>query len=292
MRKLAMVCFVILWACLCSAQNKKTPVFTSFDYPGSVDTEATGINASGDIVGRYYTFDGTNYFGHGFLFTNGQFQPIDFPDSIYTDVTYISSRGEIVGSYNSADGVQHGFVLRNGAFTTIDYPDATGTAGFGIGPNGEVVGTWWDQVQNHGYIMDNQGRFTLFDYPGLQTLPTVITAGRITGFYTGDNWATVHGFVVKNGKFQTIDFPAIGTYPACETTYLSGLNPQGDMVGGCIRSNSESAWLVKDGEFVPISYPGSLTNYANGINPQGQIVGRYMTNDGHFNHGFLLTWKP
>src|ERR1700757_688436 len=103
MKRIASLCLVVLWACISTAQTPKKPVFTSFDYPGSVDTEATAITPSGEIVGRYFTFDGTNFHEHGFLLTNGQFQPIDFPDSIDTDVTYINPRGEIVGVYDLAD---------------------------------------------------------------------------------------------------------------------------------------------------------------------------------------------
>jgi hypothetical protein len=291
MRRFAMFGLVVLWACISTAQSRK-PVFTSFDYPGSIDTEATAINASGEIVGRYVTFDGANYHFHGFLLAKDQFQPIDFPNSIYTDVTYINPRGEIVGSYDSADGKEHGFVLRDGQFTSFDYPGAVGTDGFGIDPNGVVVGTWWDQAQNHGYLLDNQGKFTPFDIPGFQTMPTQITSGRVIGFYTKD-WTNIHGFDVKNGFFKSIDFPAYGVFPACQATYLSGLSPEGDIVGGCIRGFlDESGWLVKNGEYVPINYPNSVSTYANGINPQGQIVGRYSTNDGQFNHGFLLTWQP
>lgn len=293
MRKFAVLCFVALWVCAGTAQSKKNPVFTSFDYPGAINTEATGIAPSGEIVGRYVDFDGTNYRAHGFLLANGEFLPIDFPDSVYTDVTYISPRGEIVGTYDSADGNEHGFVLRQGKFTSIDFPGAVGTTGYGISPNGEIVGTWWDEAfQNHGYLLDKQGKFIPMDVPGYSTLVTQIASGRIIGDYTSD-FVTVHGYVIKNGFFQTIDFPAYGAFPACQATFLSGLNPEGDIVGGCIRGFlDESGWLVTNGEYIPINYPDSVSTYANGINPQGQIVGRYSTNDGQFNHGFLLTWQP
>jgi hypothetical protein len=293
MKRIASLCFVVLWACISTAQTPKKPVFTSFDYPGAVDTEGTAITPSGEIVGRYFTFDGTNFHEHGFLLTNGQFQPIDFPGAIFTDVTYINPRGQIVGAYALADGKSHGYILRDGTFTSIDFPGAAGTFAGGIGPNGEVVGAWFDQAgQNHGFVLDKQGKFTQVDVPGYQTLVTQISSGRMIGDYTKD-FTIVHGFVVKNGNFQSIDFPAFGVFPACQTSFVSGLNPEGDIVGGCIRNFlDENGWLVKDGEYVPINYPNSLSTYANGINPQGQIVGRYSINDGLFDHGFLLTWQP
>src|SRR5438309_568068 len=48
--------------------------FKQIDYPGSVQTEAFGINAAGDIVGRYLDTHGNN---HGFLLSDGDFTTFD-----------------------------------------------------------------------------------------------------------------------------------------------------------------------------------------------------------------------
>ena len=52
---LSLVAFNLLLG-LATAQNE--PTFTSIDFPGgSTDTEALGISARGDIVGRYTSAD-------------------------------------------------------------------------------------------------------------------------------------------------------------------------------------------------------------------------------------------
>jgi len=88
-----------------SAQGK----FKQIDYPGSVQTEAFGINAAGDIVGRYEDIHGVQ---HGFLLRNGLFTSIDSPGP-NTYAWGINSRGEIVGwMFPDFSGPFTGFLAR------------------------------------------------------------------------------------------------------------------------------------------------------------------------------------
>jgi hypothetical protein len=250
----------------------------SFDYPGATNTQATGITPSGDIVGRYTSPDGVL---HGFLLTPGNFKSIDVPDSVSTDVTWINPRGQIVGDYVDAQGKGHGYLLSNGAFTTIDYPTAEWTDAFGIGANGDIIGIYGDSLGTiHGYQL-SKGSFTAIDVPGATgSLPTMIAAGRIVGG-SFSNTGT-HGFLLKNGAFQTIDCPG-ATF-----TFLSGIDPQGQMVGGYGTFDGQShGALIKNGNCIAVDIPGGTNAYANGINPEGDIVGRYTGADGVV-HGFLL----
>src|ERR1700688_3124046 len=91
----------------------------SFDFPGAVNTQATAITPSGDIVGRYTGGDGIQ---HGFQLTGGKLRSITFPGATLTDVNWINPRGQIVGGYIGSTGNEHGFLLSGGKFTTIDYP--------------------------------------------------------------------------------------------------------------------------------------------------------------------------
>ena len=110
------------------AQARKSD-FASFDFPlsGVVDTEATGINSSGVIVGRYYTADGKQ---HGFVLKNGKFRSLDIAGTdTHTDAAWINQRGYISGNYDTG-GRTHAYVLSpRGKITTIDFPGALVTTG-------------------------------------------------------------------------------------------------------------------------------------------------------------------
>ncbi len=128
---LVWVTFSLLFCISILAHASDSETFTSFDFPGAIDTEGTGITPSGVIVGRYTSADGK---AHGFLMGGGSsFASIDFPGAISTDTTWINSRDEIVGSYDGPDGT-HGYLLSKRQFTQIDYPGALATRAFGIGP--------------------------------------------------------------------------------------------------------------------------------------------------------------
>jgi len=251
----------------------------SFDFPGAVNTQATAITPSGDIVGRYTGADAVQ---HGFLLSAGKFRSITFPRAISTDVTWINPRGEIVGSYVGSAFDGHGFLLSAGKFTPISYPNAEFTAAFGISASGEIVGIWGDSAGSlHGFLL-RAGTFSLLDVTGATgSLPAMISAERIVGGYF--NSTGTHGFSSTQGVVQTID--CLGS----TFTFLSGLDPQGQIVGGygSADGNGHGA-LVIGGNCIPVDFPGGTNTYANGINPQGDIVGRYTGSDGIV-HGFL--WR-
>lgn len=267
-----------LLSCVVSLSADAKPKFTSFDFPGAINTQATGITPSGDIVGRYTSPDGVQ---HGFFLRGGKFRSIDFPGASSTDVTWINPRGQIVGDYFASDGKQHGFLLSGGKFTTIDYPNAQFTAAFGIGATGDIIGIRGDIAPDfHGFLLRG-GRFSSIDVPGASgTLPAMISAGRIVGGYF--NSTGLHGFSLIQGVFQTIDCPG-ATF-----TFLSGVDPQGHMVGGygTLDGNSHGA-LISKGSCIPVDFPGGSNAYANAIDLQGDIVGRYTGADGVV-HGDLI----
>ena len=91
-------------------------VFTTIDVPGAdtFETEAWGIDDSGQIVGAFTTYvrrpDG--YFDirtHGFLDTGGVFTTIDVPGAVLTQAIGINTTGQIVGAFRNEMGT-HGFL--------------------------------------------------------------------------------------------------------------------------------------------------------------------------------------
>ena len=264
--------------CVARAATQSQPSATSFDFPGAINTQATAITPSGDIVGRYTSADGVL---HGFLLSDDRFTSIDYPSAVSTDVDWINPRGDIVGSYIDRNGVTHGLLLRRGRFSSIDYPGAVFTQVYGIGATGEMVGIWNDtQGALRGFLAQD-GHFTPFDFPGASgSLPTMIAAGTLTGGYFSPSGT--HGFSVRYGEYQTIDCPG-GTF-----TFLSGIDPEGNMVGGFGTPDGHyHGALIKDNNCIRVDFPGSTDTYANGSNAQGDVVGRYIDANG-ITHGYLL----
>jgi uncharacterized membrane protein len=115
--------------------------FTQLDVPGSVSTEADGINAQDEIIGFFVDAGGKQ---HGFLRQHASFTQLDFPGATATRTVAINDAGVIAGSFTDAAGVSHGLVGRPGAFTRFDFPGSTSTLGLSINAQGEIAGSFND----------------------------------------------------------------------------------------------------------------------------------------------------
>lgn len=89
----------------------RTPggTFTTFQYPGSVYTDAGCINDRGQVAGTYFDSDGIQ---HGYLREpDGTFRSFDFPsDWQFAYISGINNRGQLVGTYYPADYWQRPFL--------------------------------------------------------------------------------------------------------------------------------------------------------------------------------------
>ena len=178
------------------------------------------------------------------------------------------------------------------------------------------------------------GKFTSINFPGAVDTVECCSAtlnineeGQIVGGYM-DAGGTGHGFLLKAGKFRTIDFPdavytealginprgfIVGEYidatnfrshgflltphgfstidgPAAVNTFINWINPQGDMMGGYMDTGGTfHGLLVRRGALTTIDFPGASNTFGLGINSEGEIVGQYIDSTGLNAHGFLLS---
>ena len=70
--------------------------YTRLRFPGSIETNATAINAS-DVVAGNYESAKEQYFG--FVYSGGTYTTINVPGAIETFVEGINAKGEVTGYY-------------------------------------------------------------------------------------------------------------------------------------------------------------------------------------------------
>ena len=112
--------------------------FHLISVPGSLFTEAGGINNAGQVTG-FYRAPGPGF--HGFVYTAGSFQLFDVPGGFDTEPTDINNDGVVVGWTLSPFA---GFIAANGSITEFDYPGNPGNFAFGINDHGQIVGAFSD----------------------------------------------------------------------------------------------------------------------------------------------------
>jgi hypothetical protein len=165
------------------------------------------------------------------------------------------------------------------AFASFNIPGATG--GYfvpGINDEGLVTGSWTAADGSAvGFIRSPDGRIsTPILHPDDNTRTTVLRAvndeGVIAGFY-GANVS--NGFLLTEGKFQTVDFPG------AVATALRGINNLGDVSGtySVVDLNADEYGFIIPRRGPPISFklpdPAATGIVAGGINDLRQLVGYY-----------------
>jgi hypothetical protein len=117
-------------------------VFTNINslLPANTNSQATGVNNSGMVVGFYKT--GGNF--TAFTDVGGTITSFQATGAVSTQALGVNNLGQIVGDYLTSGGVMFGFVDIGGIFTTLDPPGATGTTANGINDLGQIVGFYTD----------------------------------------------------------------------------------------------------------------------------------------------------
>ncbi len=230
--------------------------YTAENFPGSVQTQVTGLNNSGVTVGFFShqnTASGNND-NHGFWRgTDGVYHQADFPTSdpaspVVDQLLGINGHGVAVGFYTNKQGFNRSYSLdtKTNKFAKILEP---GHAGASITATG------------------------------------INLAGFVTGFFAAPHGAT-DSFLLKGKTFTTIAFPG------SSATTAFGVNNRGEVVGAYTLGKGDKAkshgftWTQKGG-FVTVDDPhGKGTTLVNGVNSAGDLVGFYTDSKGNTD-GFL-----
>lgn len=224
----------------------------------------------------------------------------------------------------SAD-LRHGYSYR-----TLDYPGASQTIFWGLDDFGRLAGQYtlpggvahamtWGHGQFEALAPERLG--TWFSAAGGPT-----DTGTTFGGYA-DASGLQHGFVIRRGHFETIDFPGhrnsnvdavdlagtiLGVYwdadgvyhgilscngndtpidvPGARDTYPLGMNDRGDSVGYWDAGGAATHGYVRraNGQLATMDVPEASSTVAFAINGRGQVAGYFKDATGAL-HGFVKT---
>jgi probable HAF family extracellular repeat protein len=132
-----------------------------------------------------------------------------------------------------------------------------------------------------------QFRFTTIDVPG--AIGTEVNGNSpfaIAGQVQDADGNPLHGFVLKNGSFTTIDVPN-ALEPGVSATEVDGINAPGQLVGTYFVGSTNHAFFENNGNFIKLD-PANVKSQGGGINAKGQVSGTYRDNT-QYRHGFI--WR-
>jgi probable HAF family extracellular repeat protein len=250
--------------------------FTTFDAPGTSDTEAYGINNPGVVPG-FYVVQGR---AHGFVWRNGSLMTVDHPDARNTLLGDVNEPGLVVGNYGPFD-LQHAatYDIRTGTWTTLpDVPNLPMNIGNGINPQGIAVGSaamgnlnvTFNSV---AWIWDGR-EYSFFNVPGAAGFGTtaggINAPGQVAGYFQDAN-GSFHGFLKDGSTFTQIDVPG------AKDTFGYAINSRTDLAGWYVdQQGVEHGFVLSGGNFTTIDVPGSLGTLVTGINQKGELAGLWF----------------
>ncbi len=117
------------------------PTFTAV---GPANSQATGINNSGEVTGFTFT-NATDTAANGFLINGTKTTTLQFPGSTFTQAFGLNNTGEVVGDYMQ-DDILHGFIylINSDRYITLDPAGSLATTLNGINDKGDIAGFFMD----------------------------------------------------------------------------------------------------------------------------------------------------
>ncbi len=230
--------------------------YVNENFPGSVQTQVTGLNNRGVTVGFWSSMNNANQVNdnHGFVDVNGHFRTADFPAGAP-------------------------------AAPPVDQL-------LGVNDSDVAVGFWTDAAgNNHGYEFNaGSGRFSTISEPGVTSLTAaaINDRGHVAGFYTNPATGTTDGFLKAGHSFTDL------AVPGASSTQALGVNRHDEVVGVYTTGSGDNAqshgftWTPR-GSFHSVDDPhGMGTTTINGVNDFGVLVGFYVDANGNTD-GFVAT---
>lgn len=140
-------------------------VFTTYDFPDSLNTYFYALDNVGRAAGHYKDIDGLY---HGVIMEDGELTQYDFPGAVETHIYGISDEtGALSGNAVDEMGVSRGF----SGDTLIAFPGAVNTYADFVNAAGAVVGSYVDaDGRPHGFVRNPDGSFTTIDVPEMPNL--------------------------------------------------------------------------------------------------------------------------
>ena len=221
--------------------------FINENFPGSVQTQVTGLNNRGITVGFWSSMNNANQVNdnHGFVDVGGHFRTADFPTGSpasppVDQLLGVNDNDVAVGFYTDANGNNHGYEynINTRTYRSVVDPYNMGASlqATAINDRGDIAGN----IGSGGFLLAQGGRFITLSAPGASSTMAlgVNNDDEGVGVYTvgSGSSAQMHGFTwTPGGGFRTVDDPH-----GAGTTTINGVNDHGQLVGFYVDANGNT----------------------------------------------------
>ena len=242
---------------------------------GYASSDATAINAKGQVVGEAISADGTSWVP--FLYSKGKMTNLGTTSEGGVGTAYaINNHGVAAGEdYSTGNSWYHASMYTSGHVLDL-YPNSQFEGAYGINDNLQVVG--YCQAGNNGTygyslyhpcLYDvNAGEFTdLGLLPGYESgsASAINNNGQIVGTCNNEMGTWSEAFIYSNGQMTDL-----GKLPGTWSSAATALNANGQIVGTCYSEG----FFYSNGVMTDLgNLPGYRFCTPEAINDSGQVVG-------------------
>jgi hypothetical protein len=228
--------------------------YQSLSFPGSAQTQLTGLNDRGVQVGFWSTQDNATGADNNFgcYLKDGRFRSVNFPaaDNASPPVNQllgVNDHDIAVGFYSDAKGLDHGYTydIVTKTFTTVTVTGASSVVAAAINDSGTVAGFFASPAGvTEGFLLRQSGPMSVLDFPGATMTRAlgVNSSGEVVGDYQlgsgrrarrhGFTWTQRHGFTTVDGPDGAVD------------TTINGVNNAGELVGSYVTRGGHTDGLL------------------------------------------------
>jgi hypothetical protein len=228
--------------------------YQSLSFPGSAQTQLTGLNDRGVQVGFWSTQDNASGVDNNFgcYLMDGRFRSVDFPtaDNASPPVNQllgVNDHDVAVGFYTDAKGFDRAYTydIATNTFTTVAVTGASSVVAAAINDSGSIAGFFSNSAgTTEGFVLRPSGQMSVLDFPRATMTRAlgVSSSGEVVGDYQlgGGRRARTHGFTwTQRDGFSTVDGPD----GALDTT-INGVNNAGELVGSYVTRGGNTEGLL------------------------------------------------
>ena len=200
-------------------------VFTTYDFPGSLNTYFYALDNAGRAAGHY---KGTDNLYHGVIMEDGELTQYDFPGAVQTFIYGLSDEtGALSGNIVDEAGVTRAF----SGDMAITFPGAVKTYGDFVNAAGAVVGSYVDaDGVPHGFMRHPDGSFTTIDVPEMPNLEflfvnTITDFGVVAFRAKAENDILRSYIILPDGILYEVRLPG------SVSTVVRNVNQDGSIIG-------------------------------------------------------------
>ncbi|MCL2419464.1 MAG: hypothetical protein FWD04_09240 [Conexibacteraceae bacterium] len=216
--------------------HQASGAFQPENFPGSAQTQVTGLNNSGTTVGFGVDTAGDNF---GFYSMDGRFHKADYPTNApakpsMDQLLGVNDHQVAVGFYTDSQGMNHGYTynIRTHRYGQVHVWGDSNVTAAAVNNLGDIAGFATGAAgQTEGFLRTPTGRTWHLDFPGAASTQAlgVNDGDEVVGTYTTGTAQNPmnFGFVWSPGLgFQTVNDPnGVGS------TTVNGVNDRGTIVG-------------------------------------------------------------